>query len=286
MKKYLLIAFVGLIGLGILTVVEYQQTADGKLHIVICDVGQGDGILITSPSGKRILYDSGPDNSILSCLSDNMPFWQKTIDLFILSHPHADHFMGMFSVFPNYTVKSYASETLANRSIGFKEFEKQLQVHDLKKQRVTKGNTIDLGDGVVLAILGPSESFLTSTSPQGTIGESGEFASVVMLVTYGSFRALLTGDSQVSGLLDANPPDVTLLHVPHHGSAYGLDVQIVEKIDPEIAVISVGENSYGHPSKEILQILGDEDIKVYRTDQLGSLHVSTDGQSYDIQAQH
>src|SRR5690606_1173309 len=124
------------------------------------------------------LYDAGPDGEVLSCLSDNLPFWQKTVDVFILSHPHADHFMGLFSVLTDYTVKSYVSETLVNRSVGYTELQKELSQQALDPQLLGKGDRITLSEGIMLEILGPSTSFLQRTSPNGTIGESGEFASL------------------------------------------------------------------------------------------------------------
>jgi competence protein ComEC len=188
--------------------------------------------------------------------------------------------MGMFSVFPSYTVKSYVSETLANRSLSFEEFEKALKSEASRQNLVKRGGKIDLGDGVKISVLGPTEGFLKRTSPGGTISETGEFASLVILVTYGTFSVILTGDSQVSGLVDANPPDIDVLHVPHHGSRFGLDAQIVDQMDPEVAVISVGKNNYGHPTKEVLKILGDKDIKIFRTDQNGEVEIVSDGRGY------
>lgn len=282
MKKYFLFLLVGLAGLGILTVFEYQRAGDGKLHVIFCNVGQGDGILIKSPSGKLVMVDAGPDESMLTCLSDNTAFWQHTIDLFILTHPHSDHFMGVFSVFPNYTVKSYVSEMLANRSVNFTELMKSLEKEGTKTGFVKRGNVIDLSDGVKLTVLAPSDSYLLKTSPGGVIGETEDNASLVILLSYGTFLALLSGDSEVSGMYVANPPNVDVLHVPHHGSRYGLDQAIVNQIDPEVAVISVGKNNYGHPTKEVLGILGDHRAKIYRTDEVDEIEIISDGTIFRV----
>src|SRR5437867_4244168 len=98
MKKVLYVTTVAVIFLIVFAFYDYSRFSDGKLHITFCNVGQGDGIFIRTPSGKNILIDGGPDKSILSCLAEHMPFWDRTIHLMFLSHPHDDHFAGLYYV--------------------------------------------------------------------------------------------------------------------------------------------------------------------------------------------
>ena len=288
MRKVFLISVFILISLG--SVVTYQSFVfqDRKLHVVFCDVGQGDAILIRTPSDLDVLVDGGPDNSVLSCLGSHMPFWDKTLELVILSHPHADHLNGLISVAKNYQIISFATEMLKNKTQGFTKLMDIMQDQNIKIQYVYAGDRFKLKDGVVVEIAGPTKEFLRLTSPGGNIGESGEFASVETLITYKDFSALLTGDSQASELSeilhfvqDDKPLDV--LQVPHHGSKTGLSSEILDVLKPELGVISVGaKNKYNHPRPEIIKILKDKDIKILRTDEEGDIKIVSDGKSWGV----
>src|SRR4051812_44999369 len=102
MKNSILFTFVGLVLVIVLAVFEAGKFNDGKLHVIFCNVGQGDAIFIRTPNGKNMLIDGGPDRSVLNCLAKHMPFWERRIDLMLLTHPHADHFMGMYYVLDRY----------------------------------------------------------------------------------------------------------------------------------------------------------------------------------------
>ncbi|MBI4079129.1 MAG: MBL fold metallo-hydrolase [Candidatus Levybacteria bacterium] len=283
----------------------YQQAAfsDGKLHVVFCDVGQGDAIFIRTPMGKDILVDGGPaspstsarpsrdgslggpNDSVLDCLASHMPFWDRDIELMFLSHPHEDHLAGLISVIERYSVKAFATEKLWNKTAGFAALQDAVSKEPLKTQYLLAGDSIKTKDGVTIKALGPSQSYLDQTSPGGIIGEKGEFASLVLLVSYGSFDALLTGDSQAEGIDEATTSltqAVDVLQVPHHGSKTGLTSSLVTKINPKLAIISVGKNKYGHPSAQALKILGDLDIKILRTDQNRSIQITSDGKTFAV----
>lgn len=288
MKKTILIVSVLLVLLGSILVYQNITYNDKKLHVVICDVGQGDAIFIRTPNGSDILVDGGPDNSILSCLAGHMPFWDRKLELVILTHPHADHFTGLFSVLKSYNVKVFATENLENKTLGFVELMKMIKNQGIPTRFVFAGDRFRLKDGIILEIVGPTEKFLKETSPGGFIRESGEFASVEILVRYGEFSALLTGDSQASELNEIlkqvqDETALSILQVPHHGSRFGLTAEILDILNPKIAVISVGtKNRYGHPAVEILKILSDKNIKILRTDHDGEVEVVSDGNKFSI----
>ena len=276
---------------GCILLVSFITTLpDGKLHLFFCDVGQGDAAYIKFPDGKDMLVDGGPDDKVILCLSRHMPFWDRDLELVILTHPHLDHFMGLFSVFKNYKVISFATENLQNKSVGFNAFTDLVKSQKTKSRFVLAGDRFILKDGVEFEIVGPKEEFLNVTSPQGFIGESGEFASVETLIQYGKFSALLTGDSQASELeeilkqVQYDTP-LSVLQVPHHGSHTGLTAEILNILNPKLAVISVGaKNKYGHPNPETLKILGYKDIKILRTDQDGEVEIISDGKSFKIKS--
>ena len=105
MKGFLFFALLTLIFLAGLFVLQAAQRDDGKLQIIFCDVGQGDAVLIRTPSGSDMLFDGGPNKKVLSCLSEYLPFWDRDIEMMFLSHPHADHLIGLLDVFDRYTLR-------------------------------------------------------------------------------------------------------------------------------------------------------------------------------------
>lgn len=286
MKKALSLLLISLILLSGLFYYQYRKFNDSLLHVVFCNVGQGDAILIRSPQGKSILFDAGPDDGVLSCLAEHLPFWERSISMVILSHPHADHFRGLFSILDRYSIEEFDSENLDNNITEYQAIKQNIAEKGIKKRFVLRGDRFRLPDGVSIRILGPNESFLTATSPRGMVGESKEFASLIAEVSYGSFTILLTGDAQNLQLLEDitanNIKQINVLQVPHHGSATGLTSEIVQQLDPELAVISVGKNRYGHPSKKTLGILGDRDIRILRTDQDKDVEVVSNGKDWWI----
>lgn len=263
MKKIFIIVSVSLLILGGIVFYQKAKFEDGKLHLVFCNVGQGDAIFIRSPEGLDILVDGGPDDSILSCLSNNMPFWDRSIELMILTHPHADHLNGLTSVIKRYSVMQFATEKLSNDTAMFREFMNLINRKKISLQYVYSRDKFSLTDGTKITFLGPSSEFLERSSPGGIIGETNEFASLVTLFNYGRFRALLTGDSQAFSLEEfiGGQDPVDVLQVPHHGSKTGLNEQILNQLNPKLAVISVGKNKYGHPTQEMLGLLGNQDPK-------------------------
>ncbi|MBP9719244.1 MAG: MBL fold metallo-hydrolase [Candidatus Levybacteria bacterium] len=284
MRKYIFFSLSIILLFLCLLVWQFAVFSDQKLHIIFCDVGQGDAILITTPSGKQIIVDGGPDESVLSCLSDHMPFWDRKIELMILSHPHADHLNGLIEVLDHYTIDHFATEPLANDTTGYKELLRKVKIENWKLKILLAGDTIHIGDGVVLHVLGPTEDYLKRTSPGGMVGESAEFGSIISMISYGDFDLLLDGDSQVAGLNDAlqgqSLQKIDVLQVPHHGSRFGLDKELVEQIDPKLAVISVGKNNYGHPAPAILTLLQNAGIKYLRTDEDGNVDIVSNGKTF------
>ena len=188
--RYFVILFIVLISVSALFFYQFFRINDGKLHLVFCSVGQGDAIFVRTPKGSDILIDGGPDNSVLNCLSKHMPFWDRDLELVILTHPHQDHFYGLFSVFKNYKVTSFATENLQNKSVGFNAFLDLVKTQKTPTRFILSLDKFKLKDGIELDIVGPTEEFLKATSPQGTIGESSEFGSVETLIKYKDFSAL------------------------------------------------------------------------------------------------
>jgi len=279
MKKIVCLACFTIVAL--LGTIAYQWITfnDGKLHVIFCSVGQGDAILIKTPDSNYLLVDGGPDKLVLDCLSRHMPFWERTLSLVLLTHPHADHFMGMYYLLERYSLTIFVTEKLSNKTPAFTEFIRLVGEHHIPKRFVEMEDEWKIGN-LHLMIVGPTDSFLTQTSPGGTIGESGEFASLIIHLSYGSFDLLLTGDSQARELTEAADrigKTIDVLQSPHHGSATGIDEQVLTQLSPKLAVISVGKNRYGHPTKFVLDLYKDHGIKYFRTDRGGDVEIVSDG---------
>ncbi|MDP3941540.1 MAG: MBL fold metallo-hydrolase [bacterium] len=286
MRRVLFVSLLLFLSFIWFVVVQFIVFSDKRLHIVFCDVGQGDAILINTPSGIVSLVDGGPDETVESCLSKHLPFWQRTIRLMLLSHPHADHYIGMLGILDRYRVLQFATEKLNNDTILFRSLLDRLKAKDLLPRYLYAGDLFRFRDGVVIEVLGPTKEYLSQTSPGGKIGEKTEFASLVLLVTYHDFSVLLTGDSQASGIEEAmkriNLPSISVLQVPHHGSRTGLNEGVLKRLKPKLAVISVGKNNYGHPSPQILDLLIKNRISQKQTIKDGDIEIASDGVKWQI----
>ncbi|OGH23330.1 MAG: hypothetical protein A2958_00175 [Candidatus Levybacteria bacterium RIFCSPLOWO2_01_FULL_38_13] len=286
MKKTVLIFSFLILFFGGFAVFENAKYNDGKLHVIFCNVGQGNGVFIRTPGRKNFLIDAGPDDKIIKCLERHMPFWDKTISAAFLTHPHLDHFAGLNFVIKRYSLLSFVTEDLSNKSVSFQALMDNIRSRNLKIIYVFSGDSFKLKDGTSLLILGPSYEYLDKTSPGRNIQESGEFGSLIVLLRFGSFSVLFTGDSQTEGLVQAlgtEAGETDVLEVPHHGSKTGLNDKILSSLEPKLAVISAGKkNRYGHPSPFTLSLLKNFHIKTLRTDLSGDIEVVSDGESFGI----
>ncbi|MBI3379990.1 hypothetical protein HY029_04500 [Candidatus Gottesmanbacteria bacterium] len=272
---------------------------DGKLHITFCNVGQGDAAYIRTPSNQDMLIDGGPDDKVLTCLGKHMPFYDRTIDIVLLTHPQKDHMQGLISVIQRYNVKYFVIGVEGNETSGYK-----LLVDEIKKKNVTiknlyRGDKFSFGK-VEFDLLWPDKQWLVENGAlKGDIADIGskqilglqtsrdlnDFSYYVDL-KYGSFSTLFTGDGdskiQPDIIAMNEVPQVTVLKFPHHGSKTGILPEFLDKIKPKLAVISVGKNSYGHPTKEALQLLESRSIELKRTDLSGDVEVVSDGQKWIV----
>jgi competence protein ComEC len=265
--------------LALLALFIYDQVrfGDQSLHVVFCDVGQGDAVYIRTPQGKDILIDGGPDNSILLCLSENMPFWDKSLDLVILTHPDADHYTGLIPVAREYNVSSFATSYAPPDTPGLVRIKTALSEQGVSVRFVCQGDRFRFPDGVSLEIAWPKTCSIASTDKNDN--------SVVAVLRYQEFEVLLTGDAEenIGDFYQDSVGDIDILKIPHHGSKDGVDEDYLKAVRPEVAVVSAGEkNRFGHPAREILDLLEREEVKIFRTDKQGNIHIKSNGSTYSI----
>ncbi|KKR71380.1 MAG: internalization-related competence protein ComEC/Rec2 protein [Candidatus Woesebacteria bacterium GW2011_GWA2_40_7b] len=257
------------------------QLPDNNLHIIACDVGQGDAILAIYKN-TQILTDGGPDNKVVSCLGKYLPFWDRNIELVISTHPQKDHFSGLIEVVKRYKVDNILYSKLEVSSPGYKVLEKEVGSGGTNVIRPYTGQVLRIGL-IQLDILNSSDEQLPITNFQfsNIVNDMG----IVTLLKYGQFKALFTADVEnaISDKLSVirEIEGVQYIKVNHHGSKNGLSENLLKAFMPTLAVISNGRNNvYGHPHKEILGMLEKYKVKVLRTDQMGNVEVVTDGEKY------
>ena len=277
MNRYIYFLAVAFFLLSGMFFYENARFNDNKLHLIVCDIGQGDGIFIRTPKGDDILIDEGPDDSILDCLSNHMPFWDKSIEVMIATHPDADHITGLIYVLKSYNVIHYFTSEVSKDTAVYKRLQDALAEKNLTANYAFSGDRIDFSDKTSLLTVWPDKN-----SNPGL--DTNDFA-IVNLLSYGNFKAVLTTDApfSVEEMVSDKIGKVDVLKVSHHGSKTGASDYFLSKIKPSLAIISVGlKNRYGHPAKEVLDLLTNHNIKYLRTDKSGEVEVVSDGNSFKV----
>jgi competence protein ComEC len=254
---------------------------DGRLHLVAMDIGQGDAILVVSPSGQTALVDGGPDPDLaLRRLGEWLPFWQRRLDLMVLTHPHEDHVAGLVPALERFDVGLVIEPGRDYENPTYPRFLALAHAEPGAEFRLARtGEVIALGGDTRLRVIFPDHSDALAPLPDGDINN----ASVVMLLEGAGFRALLSGDAEAPvealllerGLLG----HVDVLKVGHHGSESSTTPALLAAVSPRIALISCGaDNEYGHPHAVTLEHLAAiPGLVIRRTDLEGSLAVVSDG---------
>ena len=295
----------------------------GELVIRVLDVGpiEGDSILITSPAGKTVLIDAGDTTkgkAVVDALKRNNI---QQLDYFIATHPHPDHIGGAAEVFkavkvlnvidngqepsippellpakPAATSKKQAAKPApkpqgkqaASITKFYDDYKAGLQASGATYARPEPGTKYDLGGGALLTILAPSEPLFTREQLKGG-GNEPNANSIVARLDYGSFSMLLAGDAEDQTEHRMLTKDLNLeasvLKVSHHGSKYASSSDFLNRVKPEIAIVSCGAwNRYGHPAQSVLDRLRavNPALKLYRTDLQGEITVTTRGKQNDV----
>lgn len=274
----ILISTLILLNIFVWTALYYKQSSD-VLTVYFLDVGQGDAIFINSPEHNRVLIDGGKNRKVLSELGQILPFGDRRIDVVIATHPDLDHIGGLPEVISQYEVGMFLESGVESENSIDDELKKRVEEQDIPELLARRGMVVNLGDGVKLQILFPNQEV--------TNWETNR-ASIVGRLVYGEKSFLLTGDSpivieNVLLSIDRESIDVDVLKAGHHGSRTSTSFSFAEATSPEYAVISAGQdNTYGHPHKEVLDILEKVGAKVLNTIDRGTIVFKTDGKNLEI----
>lgn len=280
-KTVLKLVFIAVAGIVTWLLAAQPTAPQGKqLTVDYLNVGQGDSILLTTPSGYQLLIDGGANQQVLSELNAVMGAGDQTIDMLMLSHPDADHLFGLVDVVRDYEVQTILMPDVAKTTAVYRAWTEGINHEGATLHIIKDRQTFTLPDGLLLTILSPTPQTYHE-------GEPANDASIVARFDYGQRSFLFTGDEeqQVEERLLAQPDlatllDVDVLKVPHHGSKTSSTKAFIDAVSPSIAVISVGkDNKYGHPSALVLDRYERAYSRILRTDQLGRIRLSTDGQN-------
>lgn len=262
---------------ALFTILLYQEAQSRSLSISFLDIGQGDSALIVTPSGRTMLVDTGPDGaSVSEGIARHMPFYARTIDLIVLTHPDKDHIGGTLAVLKEYDVRGIIMPYAGKDIPVFQEILNTAKARNIPILFARWHERINLDSEVSLRVLWPPEG-------AENIFSASNDMSLVMKLTYKDDSFMLTGDMEARGehVLSVFGVDLAsdVLKVGHHGSSGSTSEDFLQKVSPKIAVISAGVNNrYGHPTAEVLRRLSS--IKTLRTDKNGDITLVSQGNSF------
>ncbi|MBI5405164.1 MAG: MBL fold metallo-hydrolase [Candidatus Kerfeldbacteria bacterium] len=248
-----------------------------SLRLVVLDVGQGDAILIRTPSGSDILIDGGPDGSVVPALERHLPPADRTLELVVLTHPDLDHVGGLPDVAKHFQIERVIETRRRSQSQADRRWEAALAEQGSQVIDVAAGDRLTV-DEVQFDVLWPEAGRSLESMPTND-------TSVVMLVTYQDDTLLLTGDIGLdvedrllqTGGLEA----VDVIKVPHHGSISSSSAEFLSALRPTTALISVGSgNAFGHPHPVVLRRYEQHEARVFRTDLAGDVVCESRGQGF------
>ena len=252
------------------------QALAAALTLRVFDVGQGDAMLVVSPTGKTVLIDGGPPEAGRRLAHRLEKLVKGPLDLIVMTHPHADHLGGMAAALAAVGARAFLEPGFDHPSPLYRDLLRALEARKVPLRVGRAGDTIDLGGGATMHLLAPREPLLVGTRSDANAN------SIVARVAFGRTAFYLAADSEEQTerrILESGEPVASDVYkVAHHGSAHSSETALLERIRPGFAVISVGgHNDYGHPARAALERLGALRAVVLRTDRDGEIVFESDG---------
>lgn len=238
--------------------------------VYFLNVGQGDSELIFLKNGVTILVDGGPSKEVIYELEKILPSNRRYIDLVVLTHPDYDHYAGLINILDYYEFGVFLRGAAVNKSAAFKELENKLEEFRISSRMVSAGDRVSVGPAKI--------EFIHSLDAAETPGKGDD--SLIMIFESSGAKVLFAADCEIATLSELAKGinlDADILKIPHHGSRFGINGSLLEEISPSIAVIEVGDNSYGHPAEAVVGALERNGVRYFRTDRDGTIKVSLSG---------
>lgn len=249
----------------------------GKLTVDFLNVGQGDAILVRGPDGTTVLFDGGPDRTLLTRLGEVLPFWQHSIDMIVITNPDKDHIAGFIPLLQTMKVGAVLEPGTSSVSATYHalkdEIARSQKENGTKTLIARKGMRFPIGSGAEIDILFPDRDVSDWKTNDG---------SIIARVVYASTSVLLTGDAtKKTEVLLGRVEGVDILEVGHHGSRTSTGDSLVSMLRPKWAVISAGfKNKYGHPHQETLDTLKKFNVTSFVTHEKGTITFVSDGRAF------
>lgn len=244
-----------------------------KVHYI--DVGQGDSELLQC-NGINILIDTGESDQAQNLISYLEEQGVKQIDYLFLTHPHTDHMGGAVKIMEHFPVKNVYLTNRTHTTVSYRKLIETIKNKNINRVQAKAGVTISFTKNLKGEILAPNKNY-----------DDINASSIVMKVSYGKNSFLFTGDAiketEADILKDGYDVSSDVYKVAHHGSSTSNSSAFLNAVNPSICVIEVGKNnSYGHPHKEVKELLNQMDTEVYRTDLNGSIVITSNGKKLSV----
>lgn len=244
---------------------KFQADKLWQDKVIFCNVGQGDAGIIVTKDKHAVLVDGGPDNSVLSCLGQALPFYTRTLDLVAITHNHEDHIYGLISVFKRYRVKKVLFSGALTDSDIFKELLGVIKKENAEVQIAQASETVSIGD-LSLQVLAPKGSFYAKKVADP------HTANVIIEGKLANDNFLILGDAPSEEQINIDDNRMPLVKIAHHGSKSGFNANFLKQIGVRKAIISVGkDNKYGLPNTDTLNALKSLGSQIFRTDEAGNI---------------
>jgi len=279
MKKVFLILLICLILIGGLFFYLKFLSVQG-FSVTFFNVGQGDATLINFGNDVKMLVDCGPDRKILSKLGQTLPFYDRTIDYLVVSHPDLDHYGGCVDVLKRYKVNEVIINGERKDSDQFFQiFDQEIKNQRSKIKIINGDESLKIG-GSVLEFLAPDTNLNLSAK-----NNEGNNLSIVFRLIHGNDKFLFTGDAEIpleqalvakyciTSSTSCSRLQSDYLKIGHHGSDSSSGDDFLNTVSPRTAIISVGKNSFGHPSLRVLHHLERAGINTWRTNEKNDIIV-------------
>ncbi|MFA5127377.1 MAG: MBL fold metallo-hydrolase [Patescibacteria group bacterium] len=282
-KIILTIATLVIVTALILLFVYSKQFFAPSFKVIFFNVGQGDSTLIRFANGEKMLVDCGPDKIAVGKLGEYLPFYDRTIDYLLITHPDLDHYGGCVDVLKRYNVKNIITNGDTKPDDSYYQIWDKYNHAENANEILVNNPTTTIISGASLNFLSPDTDFNLGTA------SGGNNNSIVFLFKYNTTTILFTGDMETvlekeiinkyclpsgeisrretSSTITCENLDADYLKIGHHGSDSSSDEEFLNFVSPKFAIISVGKNSFGHPSLRTIRKLERVGAVVWRTDE-------------------